>query len=93
MFLNKEEFKNEFRMRLIEKYGRSIEKAHKYEYYDVLGTMIRDYASVYWKETKDKTYGGRQLIYFSMEFLLGRMMTSNLENLGIASMVKEGLED
>ena len=71
MFLNKEEFKNEFRMRLIEKYGRSIEKAHKYEYYDVLGTMIRDYASVYWKETKDKTYGGRQLIYFSMEFLLG----------------------
>ena len=47
-FKNKEEFKEEFKRRIIEKYGRSIEQAHVTEKYMVLGTMVRDYASVNW---------------------------------------------
>ena len=93
MFVSKEDFKNQFRMRLIEKFGRSVETSHKFEYYETLGTMVRDYASLFWKETKDKSYPHRQVIYFSMEFLLGRMLTTNIENLGIADVVKEGLKE
>ena len=52
-FQTKEEFKTEFERRIIEKYGRSIEQAHKTEKYMVLGEMIRDYVGVNWKETKE----------------------------------------
>lgn len=93
MFTTKEEFKEEFTRRVLEKYGRSVELAHKTEHYMVLGEMVRDVASTYWKETKDKIGKEKQLIYFSMEFLLGRMMKSNLNNLNIYSIVEDGLKE
>ena len=94
-FKNKEEFKEEFKRRIIEKYGRSIEQAHVTEKYMVLGTMVRDYASVNWKASKEEIarVEGKQMYYFSMEFLIGRLLTSNLMNLGIYDIVKEGLAD
>ena len=94
-FQTKEEFKTEFERRIIEKYGRSIEQAHKTEKYMVLGEMIRDYVGVNWKETKETVAGNgeKQMYYFSMEFLIGRLLTSNLMNLGIYDIVKEGLQD
>lgn len=94
-FSNKEEFKKEFKRRIVEKYGRSFEQAHKTEKYMVLGTMVRDYASVNWKTTKEAIAqnGQKQMFYFSMEFLIGRLLTSNLMNLGIYDIVKDGLAD
>ena len=94
-FTNKEEFKQEFQTRIISKYGRSYETAHITEKYMVLGTMIRDYAANNWKESKEVIAKNqeKQMYYFSMEFLIGRLMTSNLMNLGIYDIVKEGLND
>lgn len=93
--MTKEEFKKEFEKRIIETYGRSVEQSHRYERYIVLGTMIRDFASVSWKETKEKIHSNqqRELVYFSMEFLLGKMMKNNLKNLFIYDVVKDGLAD
>lgn len=94
-FKTKEDFKVEFQRRIIEKYGRSIDEAHKTEKYMVLGTMVRDYASVNWKASKEEIAKKemKQMYYFSMEFLIGRLLTSNLMNLGIYDIVKEGLSD
>ena len=94
-FQNKDEFKEEFKRRVIEKYGRSIEQAHKTEKYMVLGEMIRDFASVNWKLSKEAIAAKeqKQMHYFSMEFLMGRLMTNNLMNLGIYDIVKDGLAD
>ena len=57
--------------------------------------MIRDYVGINWKETKNaiRKSQSKQLYYFSMEFLMGRLLTSNLMNLGIYDLVKEGLQD
>ena len=95
MFTNKEEFKEAFKTRLIETYGTTVELTHPTERYMVLGEMTRDYASVNWKDTKVAidNQQAKQVYYFSMEFLLGKSLTSNLKNLGIYDMVFEGLKE
>ena len=89
MFRNKQEFKKEFTQKLIEAYGTTVEDTHPTEKYMVLGHMVRDYASVHWKDTKVaiNRQKAKQVYYFSMEFLLGRSLTSNLQNLGIYDIV------
>ena len=95
MFKNKSEFKREYTRRLVEAYGCAVEETHPTEKYMVLGNMVRDYASINWKDTKAavKYFNAKQVYYFSIEFLLGKMLTSNLKNLGIYDMVVEGLKD
>ncbi|MEG1732192.1 MAG: glycogen/starch/alpha-glucan phosphorylase, partial [Longicatena sp.] len=94
-FKNKNEFKEEFKRKTIERYGCSIEQAHITEKYMILGEMVRDHASVNWNKSRDLviTKQEKQMYYFSMEFLMGRMLTNNLMNLGIYDIVKEGLND
>ena len=53
IFSNVETFKDIFSSRIVGTYGRSVEESHRFEKYIVLGTMIRDYASVAWKNTKE----------------------------------------
>ena len=57
--------------------------------------MIRDYVAFNWKASKQEIAKKqeKQMYYFSMEFLMGRLLTYNLMNLGIYGMVKDGLAD
>ena len=95
MYKNKKEFVSDFKKRMQETYGRSVESSDKTEKYMVLGNMIRDFASVNWMESKEVAAKQHDKImyYFSMEFLMGRLMTNNLMNLGIYDLVKDGLND
>ena len=94
-FKNKNEFKEEFQRRIIERYGRSFEQAHITEKYMILGEMVRDYASIHWNASKNviAEKQEKQMYYFSMEFLMGRLLTNNLMNLGIYEIAKEGLAE
>lgn len=93
MFKNVESFKSEFQKRTIEKYGNDYKKCHITELYDILGTMVRDYVSFDWKESKEyvNKNAEKQLVYFSMEFLIGRLLVNNMQNLGIYQVAKDGL--
>jgi len=95
MFKNKQEFKNIFLERLESKFGRTIQDSHITERYEIIGHMIRDYAGQNMKKLRstDHKKHPRQLIYFSMEFLIGKLMLNNLQNLGIFELVEEGLKD
>ena len=95
MFKNKEEFKKEFVERLSEKYGKTPNEAHILEQYDILGECVRDYAGTDWRNSREYVLKNdeKQLIYFSMEFLIGRLMTSNLMNLGIYDVCRDGLNE
>lgn len=95
MFKDKFEFKRDFTQRVIENYGRSVEESHVTEQYSVLGEMVRDYASVHWKHTKESIadLGAKQMYYFSLEFLIGRLLTNNMMNLGIYDIVRDGLKE
>lgn len=94
-FANVNVFKDTFKIKLEETYGRSVEQCHKYEKYLVLGTMIRDFASIAWKNTKElvQNQEQREMVYFSMEFLLGKMMLNNMKNLKIYDVVEQGFKE
>lgn len=95
MFSSTKEFKKEYQQRLVERYGNSVEEAHPTELYDILGEMVRDYAGKFWRDTRNDVLnnGKKQLIYFSMEFLIGRLLTNNMQNLGIYDVAKKGLAE
>ncbi len=95
MFENKEVFKKEFQTRCITKYGNDMSKCHITELYDVLGTMVRDAMAIDWKASKEyvQAHKEKQLVYFSMEFLIGRLLVNNMQNLGIYQVAKDGLAD
>lgn len=95
MFKNKENFKKEFSSRLLERFGVSVKESHVSERYEILGEMVRDFANVDWSKTHRETVNKNQktLIYFSMEFLIGRLLVNNMQNMGIYEIAKEGLKD
>lgn len=95
MFNNKLDFKQEFERRLSEKYGRTVPDSHVTEQYDVLGEMVRDYAGYYWRNCRSDLvdHKRKQVIYFSMEFLIGRLLVNNMMNLGIYKVARDALAD
>ncbi|TWT24795.1 glycogen/starch/alpha-glucan family phosphorylase [Planomicrobium sp. CPCC 101110] len=91
MFDSKEEFKKEFTKRL-KQTGEDKDPGLAYA---VLGAMVREVVEKDWVRT-NKRYeeaGTKQLYYFSIEFLIGRMLGQNLHNLGIFPIVQKGLQE
>lgn len=89
------QFKDRYKKKFQERFAFNYENATKQEQFVALGHLVKDLYSSDWKETVD-TYQEnkqKQVYYFSMEFLPGRMLKSNLLNLGILDVVQEGLAD
>ena len=95
MKLSKKQFKQDFEERLTSKFATDLTKAGYQEIYDALASVVKHYYANIWvadNQYKDET-GKKQAYYFSIEFLPGKMLKSNLLNLGILNTVREGLND
>lgn len=93
--MNKTAFKKKFLDLLTEKFAISVEDASLFEIYTTLGTLIRSSYAKDWRHTWS-TYDHeqqKQVYYFSIEFLPGRMMKSNLLNMGWLDTVQAALAD
>jgi glycogen phosphorylase len=95
MFSNKDEFKKAFLKRLETLCGKRFEESTPRDQYNTLGNMVREYISKNWIQTNEQNRARKQkqVYYLSIEFLLGRLLGSNLLNLGIRDVVEEGLRD
>lgn len=95
IFSDAQTFKEALTTEVAHRFGRDFEDAYPEERYLVLGSLIRDQLGNTWKETKNSVaeHQTKQLYYFSMEFLMGRLMTNNLMNMGVYDVVKEALDD
>ncbi|MBV4422691.1 glycogen/starch/alpha-glucan phosphorylase [Clostridium tyrobutyricum] len=93
--IDKETFKKDYRQKFIEIHGKDLDEGTDYNKYEALGSLVRDYVAKMWIDTnkKYKENSKKQVYYFSMEFLLGRLLGSNLLNLGIRDTCKAALDD
>lgn len=89
------QFKQDFEKRLTTKFATDVEKAGPIETFAAVASVVKAYYATIWQddnEYKDESKK-KQAYYFSIEFLPGKMLKSNLLNLGIMDTVREGLSD
>lgn len=91
----KDKFKAVFIHKLQTMHGKSLDEASLHDQHTALGGLIRDFISQNWIQT-NRQYsdsGVRQVYYFSMEFLLGKLMDMNLINTGLKEICQEALTE
>ena len=95
MELTKEQFLQDFKDILHEEQLIKVEDATPAELFQTLAHTIRKYITPMWLERRNKLVEDKQKIayYFSIEFLPGRMLGTNLLNLGILDVVKEAFDE
>ncbi len=88
-------FKASFIQNVENKYAVDFENSTPYQQYVVLGEMLRMNIAKDWHDTIQITKKNklRQVYYFSMEFLMGRMITNNLMNSGVYPIVKQAFTE
>lgn len=93
--VDKNFLKRDYRKKFLEVNGKDLEDGTKKQQYEALGSLVRDYVAEEWLNTnnKYKETGEKQVYYFSMEFLLGRLLGDALMNLGIRETCREALAD
>ena len=91
MQINRNEFKQSFETKMYSLYAQSIKDATNEQLLNVLCSVIKDIISKKWVDNKLDSQ--KEVYYFSIEFLLGRQLKSNLLNLGIEDEIKAGLKE
>lgn len=95
LFLDKDTFKKDYKKKFLELHGLELEEGKNLHKYEALGSLVRDYVAESWVDTKKRYEESRekQVYYFSMEFLLGRLLGDALLNLGIREVCREALKE
>ena len=68
--------------------GRRVEASTPMEFWTGMSQAVVERIAENWEKTTDKYAGGRQEHYFSAEFLMGRALLNNLDNLGLLEDAK-----
>ena len=93
IFHDKEEFMTMYRKKFLSELGREFEDATPHERYEVLVKLLMDHIrQIQYQTESGPTSKDKKVIYFSLEFLIGKLLRNYLINLGIEEMVDKGLE-
>ena len=93
--ITKKQLIKELRKNVQEMYAIEIEDATEQELFFSLGTTIKGIYNKNWQKTWNNylVEEQKQVYYFSIEFLPGKLLKSNLLNLGILEVVRESLAE
>ena len=94
IFKSSKAFEKIFKDRLRKTYFKDVEDSSIRERYHVLGMLVKEELADQWIDTHNQVHDSevKQVHYFSMEFLLGRLITNNLISLGIRDVAEEGFK-
>lgn len=93
IFKDAKTFEKAFVEQLENTYAVDFKETNAYQQYVALGTLLKEYIANDWKVTNQLEKDKRQVYYFSMEFLMGRMITNNLMNAGVYDVVKSAFDN
>lgn len=95
MFKDKDSFKREYLEKFAEVEGKTIDESTPWDQYHSLVMLIKEKISQHWAQTNNlySQNKEKQVYYFSMEFLIGRLLSYYLLNLDVRSQVEEGLQE
>ncbi len=91
--MDKNKFLHSVTQDLESKYDTSIKEALPYQLHESVSSVVMDSLSENIKKSKLSHLSGRRACYFSMEFLMGRMIQNNLLCLGIKDEVADALSE
>ena len=93
MFTSIESFKEAYLMKLIEGEGITLDEATHWDQFVALVILLKEKMSYYRAINQNSMSQGKQVYYFSMEFLIGRLLLNYLVNFKIEDLVREGLAE
>ena len=95
IFDNKQEFTELYREAVMSISGKSVEAASDLDRFNALAKLVAEKArTVATKSDARATAKGKKRVYyFSIEFLIGRLLDNYLLNFGVRDMVAEALDD
>ena len=95
IFKDKEDFKEKYLSIFKKELGASFEESNSVDRYNMLATLIQKQSNEIGNDCKNGYRENKQkrLYYFSMEFLIGKLLKNYLINFGVEDIVKEGLKD
>ncbi|MDP4125599.1 MAG: glycogen/starch/alpha-glucan phosphorylase [Bacillota bacterium] len=93
MFSNKETFKVVYLKKLMEGEGITALEATNWDKFNALVGLLKENMSYHKAMNTSSISQGKQIYYFSMEFLIGKLLLNYLVNFKIEGLVREGLSE
>jgi glycogen phosphorylase len=93
--MNKETFAAQFQEKLLTTFSKRPDEATNKEAFQAIALLVKKEVNSDWQKTKQVHLSNdeKQMYYFSMEFLLGRLLETNLLNHGWYDVCCETLHD
>ena len=88
-------FRNSVIDKLTYMVGKDPGHAQEHDWFVATALTVRDQVVNRWMDATRRTYrdGRKRVYYFSLEFLIGRLLFDSLSNLGITDVAREALRD
>ena len=95
IFDNKQEFTELYREAVMSISGKSVEAASDLDRFNALAKLVAEKARTVatTSDARVAAEGKKRVYYFSIEFLIGRLLDNYLLNFGVRDMVAEALDD
>ncbi|WP_244834004.1 glycogen/starch/alpha-glucan phosphorylase [Clostridium sp. BJN0001] len=93
--IDKDELKKAYENEFLKLHGVELKDGTPGQKYEALASLVKDFVADDWAKTNKqyKETGEKQVYYFSMEFLLGRLLGNALLNLGIRDVCVQALKE